>query len=268
MRLARLLGPRGPRVARVEGDALLPPGAASIPGVFDPPLEAEMPLGSATLLAPVRPSKIAAIGRNYAAHARELGNTVPTRPLLFLKAPSTIVGPGAPILLPRDSVQVEHEAELGVVIGRRGRHVQVPDAMAHVFGYVCLNDVTARDLQKRDVQFGRAKNFDTFCPVGPWVETELSPEDLRVSCRVGGETRQDGRTSDMVFPVAVILSTVSRVFTLEPGDLIATGTPEGVSVLRAGQWVEVEVEGIGVLRNPVAEDPESGPSAPPVGEQG
>ena len=266
MRLVRVSLPPGPRVAQVVDDQLLPPEGQGIPGVTDPPLAEALPLAGAVLLAPVRPGKILAIGRNYAAHARELGNSIPSRPLLFLKSVSTIIGPGSAIRLPPDSHQVEHEAELGVVIGRRTRHVEVQDALRSVFGYVPINDVTARDLQKKDVQFGRGKNFDTFLPVGPWIDTALDASNLRVRCRVDGVIKQDGRTGDMIFPVAVIIAAVSRIMTLEPGDLIATGTPEGVSILRAGSVVEVEIEGLGVLRNPVIDDGEAGVQSPPLGE--
>jgi len=210
----------------------------------------------------VTPSKVVAIGRNYAAHAAELGNDVPERPLIFLKAPSSIVGPGAPILLPPDSVRVEHEAELAVVIGRSCRHAQTSEALSFVAGYTVLNDVTARDLQRADGQFARAKGFDSFCPIGPWVETSLSAENLRVWCSVDAsvgraELRQDGRTSQMVFGVQELIVAVSRVMTLEAGDVIATGTPEGVGPLLDGDRVTVGVEGIGELSNPVLLDPEA-----------
>lgn len=209
-----------------------------------------VPLGRATLLAPVAPSKIVCVGRNYRKHAEELGNEVPAEPLLFLKPPSALLAPDAPIELPDASERVEHEGELAVVVGTRLRDASPQEAAAAVFGLTCANDVTARDLQRRDVQFTRGKGFDTFCPVGPWVETDADPSDLRVRVRVGGELRQDGRTRDMIWPVPALLSFVSRIMTLEPGDLLLTGTPEGVGPLRDGDEVEVEVEGIGTLRNP------------------
>lgn len=235
--------------------------AQTAPWLSELSLEQPEPLSSLRLLAPVTPSKVVAIGRNYAAHAAELGNDVPVRPLLFLKAPSGIVGPGDPIFLPPDSVRVEHEAELAVVIGRRCRHARPDQALSFVAGYTVLNDVTARDLQRADGQFARAKGFDSFCPIGPWVETSLSPEDLRVWCRVNrpdgrSELRQDGRTTDMVFGIEALIVAVSRVMTLEVGDVIATGTPEGVGPLLDGDRVVVGVEGIGELRNPVRSDPE------------
>jgi 2-keto-4-pentenoate hydratase/2-oxohepta-3-ene-1,7-dioic acid hydratase in catechol pathway len=193
------------------------------------------------------PSKIVCIGRNYAAHAKELGNAVPSEPLLFLKPPSALIGPNEVVRLPKQSERVEHEAELGVIVGKRAKDVAEADALAHVFGYTCVCDVTARDLQKKDVQFTRAKGFDTFCPVGPWVETELDPKDVRVRCTVNGQTRQDGRTRDMIFPVAALIAYVSRVMTLEPGDLIVTGTPEGVGPLAPGDSLSVAIEGVGAL---------------------
>jgi 2-keto-4-pentenoate hydratase/2-oxohepta-3-ene-1,7-dioic acid hydratase in catechol pathway len=201
-----------------------------------------------------RPSKIVCIGRNYAAHAKELGNEVPSEALLFLKAPSSILLPGGEIVLPPQSERVEHEGELAVVIGRQAKDLTDADDWKEcVLGYTCLNDVTARDLQKKDGQFTRAKSFDTFCPIGPHIETELEVGDLRVITRVNGEVRQDGKTSDMVFPVGFLVRYVSQMMTLMPGDVIATGTPEGVGPLLPGDACEVEIEGIGILRNSVAE---------------
>ncbi len=199
------------------------------------------------LRAPVRPTKIVCIGRNYAAHAKELGNEVPKEPLLFFKPPSAIIGPGEHVVLPTQSERVEHEAELGVVVGRRLRRASREDALAAIYGYTCVCDVTARDLQKKDGQWTRAKGFDTFCPVGPWIETELDPRDLAVKCLVDGEVRQSGRTSQMMFDVGALLAYVSAAMTLEPGDLVVTGTPEGVGPLASGNRVVVSVEGIGEL---------------------
>lgn len=211
-----------------------------------------LPFAAARLLAPATPSKIVAVGRNYADHAKERGKPVPTEPLLFLKPPSAVVGPGEPIRLPGWAGRVEHEAELAVVIGREARDLPGPErALEHVFAATAANDVTARELQARDVQFTRAKGFDSFCPVGPCLATGLDFARLRLLCRVNGELRQDGRTADMIFPVAQVVCAVSRVMTLLPGDIICTGTPAGVSPLRPGDEVEVEVEGVGVLRNPV-----------------
>jgi 2-keto-4-pentenoate hydratase/2-oxohepta-3-ene-1,7-dioic acid hydratase in catechol pathway len=204
------------------------------------------------LLPPVIPSKIVCVGRNYAEHARELGNEVPTEPLLFLKAPSSVIGDGADIVMPPQSVQVEHEGELAIVIGRACKNLSDDDdPLEYIFGYSCLNDVTARDLQRKDVQFTRAKSFDTFCPIGPFIETELDPADIRVVTRVNGVIKQDGRTSQMIFPVPFLVRYISRQMTLHPGDVIATGTPSGVSKMVEGDLCEVEIEGIGVLTNKV-----------------
>jgi 2-keto-4-pentenoate hydratase/2-oxohepta-3-ene-1,7-dioic acid hydratase in catechol pathway len=207
-----------------------------------------VPAEANDLLCPVIPTKIVCIGRNYAAHAKELGNEVPGEPLLFLKPPSALLGPGGTVRLPPESTRVEHEAELAVVIGKRAKGIAKDAALAHVFGYACACDVTARDLQRKDVQFTRAKGFDTFCPVGPWIETRLDPAALRIVCRVSGQGRQDGSTSRMLFDVPTLVSYVSRMMTLEPGDVILTGTPEGVGPLVAGDTLEVDIEGIGVLK--------------------
>ena len=209
-------------------------------------------LSHVRLLAPVEPSKIVCVGRNYAAHAAELGNEVPKEPLIFLKPSTSIIGPNEPIILTRFSQRVEHEGELAVVIGRRCSHLhESDDPLSFILGYTCLNDVTARDLQKSDVQFTRAKGFDTFCPVGPHIETDLDPANVLVEARVNGAVRQSGNTSLMAYPVAFLVRWISRMMTLLPGDLIATGTPAGVGPLIAGDTVEVSVSGIGVLRNPV-----------------
>jgi 2-keto-4-pentenoate hydratase/2-oxohepta-3-ene-1,7-dioic acid hydratase in catechol pathway len=250
MRFALLRTPAGDQHGRLDGRRA---------HVFDaPPRLGGRESGEALdwrdedLACPVRPSKILCIGRNYAAHARELGHEVPSEPLLFLKPPSSLIGPGGEVRLPPDSARVEHEAELAVVIGRRAKNVSAGDALAHVFGYACACDVTARDLQRKDVQFTRAKGFDTFCPVGPWIETELDPAALAVRCRVNGSTRQDGTTAHMIFDVPTLVSYASRMMTLEPGDVILTGTPEGVGPLVAGDALEVEVSGIGTLALRVA----------------
>jgi len=200
------------------------------------------------------PSKIVCVGRNYAEHAAELGNEVPKAPLLFLKAPSALIYDGDAIVLPSQSSQVEHEAELAVIIGRDCKDIaDDEDPFQYVKGYTCLNDVTARDLQKKDGQFARAKSFDTFCPIGPHIETELDAADVAVTCRVNGDMKQTGRTSQMVFPVEFLIRYISRQMTLKAGDVIATGTPSGVSKLTPGDVCEVEIEGIGTLRNPIAE---------------
>ena len=210
------------------------------------------PLSEVRLLSPCRPGKIIAIGRNYAAHAAEHAAEVPAEPLMFLKPPSAVIGPGETIILPPQSKQVEHEAELVVVIGRQGRNIPAETALEWVFGYTCGNDVTARDLQRSDGQWTRAKGFDTFCVLGPWIETDLRPEHLDVSCRVNGELRQAGNTADLAFDIPTLVAYASSVMTLEPGDVIMTGTPAGVGPLLPGDRVAVEVSGIGVLENPVA----------------
>jgi 2-keto-4-pentenoate hydratase/2-oxohepta-3-ene-1,7-dioic acid hydratase in catechol pathway len=208
------------------------------------------------LVAPVDPSKIVGIGRNYAAHAAELGNEVPKEPLMFLKPPSSIVGPEQPVVLTPYSERVEHEGELAIVIGRRCSHLRDSDnALSYVLGYTCLNDVTARDIQKSDVQFTRGKGFDTFCPVGPHIETDLDLANALVETRVNAALRQSGNTSLMIYPCAFLVRWISRMMTLYPGDVIATGTPAGVGPLVAGDVVEVSVAGIGVLRNPVQAPP-------------
>jgi len=199
----------------------------------------------------LRPSKIVCVGRNYAEHARELGNQVPDRPLLFFKPPSAMIGPGEAIVLPAASARVEHEAEIGVVIGRRLHRASVDEAEAAIGGFTCVNDVTARDLQKADGQWARAKGFDTFCPVGPTVVSGLDWRGLEVIGRVNGEVRQRGRASEMLFSVPQLLSYISGIMTLEPGDLVPTGTPPGVGPLADGDLVEVEIPGVGILSNPV-----------------
>jgi 2-keto-4-pentenoate hydratase/2-oxohepta-3-ene-1,7-dioic acid hydratase in catechol pathway len=202
-----------------------------------------------------RPGKIVCVGRNYAAHAKELGHAVPEQPLLFLKPPSAVIGHGEAIVLPEASLRVEHEAEIGVVVGRALHRASEVEARAAIAGLTCANDVTARDLQKTDGQWTRAKGFDTFCPIGPrLLSVDPSTFDfstLELSCRVNGAVRQHGRAADMVFGVPALLAYISGIMTLEPGDLVLTGTPEGVGPLVAGDVVEVEVSGVGALRNPV-----------------
>lgn len=210
-------------------------------------------ISDVTFLAPVAPSKIVCVGRNYKEHAAELGNKMPDEPLLFLKAPSSLVANGDAIELPAESQQVEHEGELGVVIGRRARRIaEHEDPLSYVVGYTCVNDVTARDLQRTDVQFTRGKSFDTFCPVGPFIVDGLDPLNLVVTTRLNGSIKQTGRTADMAFSVPFLIRYIANIMTLIPGDLIATGTPAGVSPMKNGDVVEVEIEGIGVLRNTIS----------------
>jgi 2-keto-4-pentenoate hydratase/2-oxohepta-3-ene-1,7-dioic acid hydratase in catechol pathway len=209
-------------------------------------------LDEVTLLAPCQPTKIVAVGQNYAAHAAEVGGSVPPEPMLFLKPPSAVIGPGAAIAYPQHlSNQVDYEAELAVVIGRQAYRVRREEAERYILGYTCANDVTARDLQRHDGQWTRSKSFDTFCPLGPWIVVGLDASDLGVRSYVNGELRQDGRTGDMVFGVNELLAFISAVMTLMPGDVILTGTPSGIGPLQPGDRVAVEVEGIGVLENHV-----------------
>jgi 2-keto-4-pentenoate hydratase/2-oxohepta-3-ene-1,7-dioic acid hydratase in catechol pathway len=208
-------------------------------------------LSDVELLCPTCPSKIIAVGRNYAAHIAEFNRDTPKDPIIFLKPPSTLIGAGSSIRLPIESKRVEHEAELAIVIGQRASRVDEAEADRVIFGYTCANDVSARDLQHSDVQWTRGKGFDTFCPTGPWIDTEFDPEDKEIFCRINGEIRQQGNTRLMLFGIPFLISYISQIMTLEPGDLILTGTPDGVSPLSEGDEVEVEVEGLGVLRNPV-----------------
>ena len=215
------------------------------------PTQKEHRLSDVRLLAPVIPrSKVIGIGRNYADHAREMGNEVPAEPLMFLVPNTAVVGPGDPVVIPRQSTNVHYEGELAVVIGKIAKDVRVEDALDCVWGYTVADDVTARDLQKSDGQWARAKGFDTFCPLGPWVETELDVTDLRLVTRLDGEVVQDGTTADMVHQVADLIAYASAAFTLLPGDVILTGTPSGVGPVTAGQRVSIEIEGIGTLDNP------------------
>jgi 2-keto-4-pentenoate hydratase/2-oxohepta-3-ene-1,7-dioic acid hydratase in catechol pathway len=209
-------------------------------------------LDRARLLAPCRPSKVVAVGLNYRSHAREMKMALPDEPMLFLKPSTAVIGPGAPIVMPAMSERVDYEAELGVVVGRTCRGVSPAQAPEYILGYTCLNDVTARDLQAKDGQYTRAKGFDTFCPIGPAIALDVDPGDLAVKCLVNGRVRQKGRTSDLAWSAAELTSFISRVMTLHPGDVIATGTPSGIGPLAAGDEVVIEVSGIGRLVNPVA----------------
>ena len=221
---------------------------------FEDPLPTgeEVPFDDVRLLAPVLPSKVVCVGKNYAAHAAEFGMEVPEEPLLFLKPSTAVIGPNDPIQLLPISKRVDYEGELAVVIGRLARNVRTEDAYRYILGYTCANDVTLRDLQKTDDQWARAKGFDGSCPLGPWIETSLDPTDVRVETRLNGDIRQAGQTSDMVFGVATLVEYITTFMTLLPGDVILTGTPEGVGKLAPGDTVEVEVDGIGTLANPVA----------------
>lgn len=254
MRIVRYTTGDDPRYGVVQGE----PGSEWIAEVAGDPLYTpvsgtgnRVDLAEARLLAPVIPrSKIIGIGRNYAAHAEELGNAVPDRPLMFLVPNTAVVGPDDPVVIPSVVQECSYEGELAVVIGRMCKDVPVERVKDVIFGYTCANDVTARDLQGPDKQWARAKGFDTFCPLGPWMETDLDPADVRVQTRLDGATVQDGSTALMVHDVPSLVSYVSAAFTLLPGDVILTGTPAGVGQVEAGQSVEVEIDGIGTLRNP------------------
>ncbi len=215
-------------------------------------LEATLPLSSVRLLAPVQPSKIINVGRNYFAHAKEHDAEVPEIPLLFLKPPSSLIGIGDTIRLPPQSQQVEHEGELVVVIGKRGRYIPLERTPDHIFGYTVGNDVTARDLQRKDGQWTRSKGFDTFCSIGPWIETDFDPSDALLTCHVNDGLRQMSSTREMAFHVNQLVAFASTVMTLEPGDILMTGTPSGVGPLLPGDIVKVEIKGLGILQNPVA----------------
>ena len=262
MRIARFTTGDEPQFGVVTGevdDLGIPSEDTRLVGLAGDPLyvgvqlsDTEVPLSDVRLLAPVLPrSKVVGIGRNYAAHAAELGNEAPAEPLLFLKPNTSVVGPGDPVFYPRQSREVHYEGELAVVIGRICRDVPVERVADVVHGYTVANDVTARDLQRSDVQFTRAKGFDSFCPLGPWVETELDPSDLEVTTHHNGDLKQHGTTKDMIHDVPSLVAYVSSVMTLLPGDLILTGTPEGVGPMQVGDEVEVTVAGIGSLTNKV-----------------
>jgi 2-keto-4-pentenoate hydratase/2-oxohepta-3-ene-1,7-dioic acid hydratase in catechol pathway len=262
VRIARFTTGEEPQYGVVTGDVDelgIPEEDTTVVALAGDPLyvgvhvtDVELPLSDVRLLAPVLPrSKVVGIGRNYAAHASELGNEVPAEPLLFLKPNTSVVGPGDPVFYPRQSSEVHYEGELAVVIGRICRDVPAGDVDKVVWGYTVGNDVTARDLQRGDVQFTRAKGFDSFCPLGPWVETELDTGDLKVTTHLNGDLVQDGTTKDMIFDIPALVSYVSSVMTLLPGDVILTGTPEGVGPMQVGDEVEVTVAGIGSLTNKV-----------------
>jgi len=243
----------GTRIATgaIEGEFVRP-----LQGTFfeNPvPTGEEVPVADVRLLAPVLPSKVVCVGRNYVDHAIEMDSDVPEEPLLFLKPSTTVIGPGDPIPYPHASSQVDHEGELAVVIGRLARRVPAEEAGKFILGFTCGNDVTARDLQRKDGQWTRGKGFDGFCPLGQWIETALDPTDLAIECRVNGERRQSARTSQLTFGAAELVEYVSAVMTLLPGDVIMTGTPAGVGPMQIGDRVEVEIEGIGVLANEVAD---------------
>ena len=251
MRIARFSAEGDVGFAVVEGDEIAvidrhPFGTLTFTGV-------RRQLAEVRLLAPVIPSKVVAVGRNYAEHAKEMGSEAPSRPIIFIKPSTSVIGPRDAIARPASVEQLDFEGEVAIVIGRLARDVPAARALDVVLGYTCANDVTARDQQRADVQFTRGKGYDTFCPLGPWIETDLDPADLRITTSLNGEQRQDGRTAQMVHPVADIIAFVSAVMTLLPGDVILTGTPAGVGPMVAGDEVSVSVEGIGTLTNSVVD---------------
>ena len=250
MRIGRFQVGGHPRWCEVRGDQILPwlgnPFEESFEGTTE-----EVNVADALVLAPVVPSKIVCVGRNYAPHAHELGNEIPSEPLLFMKPSTALVGHGGSIVLPAASDRVDFEGEIGLVVGRIMRNVAPEHVREHLFGVTCLNDVTARDIQRRDKAFTRGKGFDSFAPCGPWIETEFDLGDLSVETRVNGELRQQGHVSEMIFSPEVLLSFISNGMTLLPGDVVATGTPAGVGPLQSGDCVEVTVSSVGTLMNPV-----------------
>jgi len=258
VRIARYTTGEDPTYGIVEGEVDEEPGARWIAEIQGDPLYQPIVftgnrvlLDEVRLLAPIIPrSKVIGIGKNYAAHAAEMGSEPPAEPLMFLIPNTAVVGPGDPVVMPRQSAEVHYEGELAVVISRMCKDVPIERVRDVVFGYTCANDVTARDLQKSDGQWARAKGFDTFCPLGPWIETDLDTGDLSIVTRRDGEVVQDGSTADMIHDVATLVAHVSQTFTLLPGDVILTGTPAGVGPVQPGQRVEVEIEGIGTLSNP------------------
>ncbi len=250
MRLVRFLWGEEIFYGVLAGEMIRPLAKPPFEGLSQ--MEEEIPLAQVVLLAPCTPSKIVALGLNYRDHAAELGSPLPDEPLLFLKPGTAVIGPDAAIVYPKMSRRVDYEAELAVVMGRTARRVKEAAAWDYILGYTAFNDVTARDLQKKDVQFTRAKSFDTFAPLGPWIETEIpNPDNLTVEAYLNGERRQHSNTGNLVFGVAHLVSFISRIMTLLPGDVIATGTPSGIGPMRPGDIVEIRVEGIGTLRNRV-----------------
>ncbi len=244
------------RYAIIDGEILIVLDAEPFKGIK--PGKGRVPLEEARLHAPVQPGKVVCVGLNDRLHAEEMEKTLPREPRIFIKPSTTVIGPDEPIVLPAFSSLVEHESELGVVIGKKCHHLHPEQVWNHVLGYTCVNDVTARDLQRRDGHYTRAKGFDSFCPVGPWVETGLHPKNLGVRCRVNGELRQDGHSRNMIHSIEKIIAYISSIMTLLPGDIVSTGTYAGTGPLNNGDEVEVEVEGIGTLRNPVIASPTTG----------
>jgi 2-keto-4-pentenoate hydratase/2-oxohepta-3-ene-1,7-dioic acid hydratase in catechol pathway len=247
MRIARVQAGNTPTWAIIEGDTAYKLNGSP----FENPSRGEKigDLGSTRLLAPAEPTKVVCIGLNYRAHAAESGQEVPKEPLMFLKPPTTVIGPGEDVIWAPDSKKIDYEAELAVVFKKRAKHVAPGAYKDYVLGYTCANDVSARDFQRGDGQWARAKGSDTFCPLGPWIETDLDPNNLRISGKLNGETKQDSNTSDLVFNVDFLISHLTKYFTMEPGDVLITGTPAGIGDMPVGSEYEVTIEGIGSLKN-------------------
>ncbi len=249
MKLIRFLDQDRPSCGILNGDEVV-----ALEGDFFThlrPLRTFRTFSQIQLLPPCTPSKVVAVGLNYRDHAKELNLPVPDTPIVFLKPPTAVIGPGDVVLYPAASSQVDYEAELGVVMKDRAKNISPADAREHILGYTCANDVTARDLQKKDGQWTRAKSFDTFCPVGPWIETDLNPDDLLIESYLNGARQQSSRTSQLIFTVDYLVSFISGIMTLEPGDLIITGTPAGIGPMKPGDEIEIRIEGIGSLKNTV-----------------
>jgi 2-keto-4-pentenoate hydratase/2-oxohepta-3-ene-1,7-dioic acid hydratase in catechol pathway len=243
MRTLRFIVNGNVKNGRVEGDTIVQ--------LDDAEGKRDYPIAGVRLLAPCSPGKVVAVGLNYRDHAKEMGLNIPDEPILFMKPSSSVIGPGDSISMPPQSARVDYEAELAVVIGKTARNVSRQDARKFIAGYTCLNDVTARDLQSKDGQWTRAKSFDTFCPIGPWIDTDVDPTDLKIELYLNGERKQQSRTSNLIFGPWELVEFISAVMTLFPGDVIATGTPSGVGPVKSGDEVEVRIEGIGSLINPV-----------------
>jgi 2-keto-4-pentenoate hydratase/2-oxohepta-3-ene-1,7-dioic acid hydratase in catechol pathway len=256
VKIVRYGGEEGPAWGILEGDVVR--AASGTPFVDLEPGAVVGPLGEMPLLAPVVPREIICVGRNYREHAAEFDNPVPEEPLLFMKPPSSVVGTGEDVVYPALSTRVDHEAELVVVVGRTAHRVGASVAWPVIGGYTCGNDVTARDIQKSDGQWTRGKGFHTFCPLGPWIETDYDPADVNVVCKVNGETRQDGHTRDMIFDIPYLIEYITRFTRLEVGDVIMTGTPEGVASVEVGDEMTVEIAGLGSLTNRVVAEDETG----------
>jgi 2-keto-4-pentenoate hydratase/2-oxohepta-3-ene-1,7-dioic acid hydratase in catechol pathway len=247
MKIARFEQNGAARYGIVEGDALIEFSDSGSTGPKD--VRNIIAMNTVRLLAPTAPLKVVAVGLNYLDHAKEMGMAVPEDPILFIKPSTSVIGPGDDIVMPKSSARVDYEGELAVVIGKRAKDVAAADAKGYIFGYTCLNDVTARDLQAKDIQFTRAKSFDTFCPIGPWVETDLDPYNLAIETRLSGKTVQSSNTAQMKWGAYELVSFISSVMTLLPGDIIATGTPPGIGPMAPGDRVEVTIAGIGTLTN-------------------